>query len=134
MNTERSWEEYISGEIYRIKMVGKSLIYPQRQQAWDELVMKQVNSLIILNIALQKMQALEAGKSFEEVDGMHNIPGSVDSYVRQVIAFFSKQGPDYYEATAFQEISDEMKEYLMQKRKENAQFQSELETQRSAVR
>lgn len=125
MNPDRSWEDYINGEITRIKMVGKSLIYPQHYQAWDELVVKQVNSLCILSIALEKMEALEKGKSFKEVDDMHNVPGSVDYYVRLVVALFSKKGPDYFEATSISEVSDEMQEYLNGIREENAQFQIE---------
>lgn len=121
-------EDYNKELVDTIRSRGRNIIYPQHFQAWDELIEKQIESLHLFQIALDMMEALEEGKSFEEVEHMHLVTGTMLGYIRYIITYFAKQGPDYIEATASEGLSDEERVLIQAVREENAQFEEELKS------
>ena len=76
-------------------------------------------------MALDIMKALDDGASIEEAQDIfnHQSHSSVtDSFVRNMIFSFSSRGPEFWEATAYGEISPENRELLEAKKQENEEL------------
>ena len=105
---------------------GKALVYPERIEEWKECVQDGVRDSYRgtdLDQALVLMEKLESGASMEEVKEMFDKQrnfGPFEEKVRSRILHFSKRGPEFYEATADRELSDEEKKVIEDKRKENS--------------
>ena len=60
----------------------------------------------------------EAKQIFDDA----NHSGASAGMVRSMVLAFSRKGPDFYEETSFRELSEEEKNKLDAKRKENAEL------------
>lgn len=79
----------------------------------------------VLESALEIMTALENGDSIEEAKQMldkQGHSGMSASIVRNILFTFSSKGPEFWEATAYGDISPENKKILEEKKQENAQL------------
>ena len=107
---------------------GQALIFPERYEEWEKCVVARAKDLyhgVELDSALEIMQALESGASVEEAKQMldkQGHSGMSASIVRNILFAFSKKGPEFWEATAYGEISLENKRILEAKKQENAQL------------
>ena len=107
---------------------GEGFIYPERAEEWKKCVEARVGDLyhgMDLDSALELMEKLESGASMEEVkeifDGQGH-SGASAGMVRRMLFHFAKRGPEFYESTAWGELSDEEKKAISDKRKENAEL------------
>lgn len=107
---------------------GEAFIYPERMEEWAECVEVRARDSyhgMYLDSALELMEKLESGASMEEVkeifDGQEysRAPAGI---VRNMIFYFAKRGPEFYESTAWRELSDEDKKAIEDKKKENAEL------------
>jgi len=107
---------------------GEALIFPERHKKWKECVKARAADIYHgqdLDMALDIMKALDDGASIEEAQDIfnHQIHSSVtDSFVRNMIFSFSSRGPEFWEATAYGEISPENRELLEAKKQENEEL------------
>ena len=107
---------------------GQSLIFPERYAEWEKLVIALSSDLyheLELNSALEIMTALENGATMEEAKqmfGKQRHSGMSASIVRNILFAFSSKGPEFWEATAYGEISQENKQLLEAKKQENIQL------------
>ena len=118
---------------------GQALIYPERYEEWEKCVNARATDLyhgLELDSALEIMQALENGTTIEEASKMLNNQGhsgTSASLVRNIIFSFSSKGPEFWEATAYGEISPENKALLEAKKQENIQL-AQAHTEKDAGR
>lgn len=109
---------------------GQRFIYPERAEEWKKCVEGCARGLYYgyeLDVALDLMEKIENAASNEEIQEiMHGQghSGASEGMVRKILLHFSKKGPEIYESTAFTELSDEEKEVVGEKRKENKLFES----------
>lgn len=107
---------------------GEAFIYPERMEKWAKCVEARAGDLyhgMDLDSALELMEKLESGASIEEVKEIFDGQGhSGDSagMVRSMMFHFAKRGPEFYESTAWKELSDEDKKAIADKKKENAEL------------
>ena len=107
---------------------GEALIFPERHKKWKECVKARAADIYHgqdLDMALDIMKALDVGASIEEAQDIfnHQSHSSVtDSFVRNMIFSFSSRGPEFWEATAYGEISPENRELLEAKKQENEEL------------
>ena len=107
---------------------GEALIFPERHKKWKECVKARAADIYHgqdLDMALDIMKALDDGASIEEAQDIfnHQSHSSVtDSFVRNMIFSFSSRGPEFWEATAYGEISPENRELLEAKKQENEEL------------
>lgn len=107
---------------------GQTLIFPERYAEWEKCVVARAGDLyhgLELDSALEIMQALENGATMEEASKMldgQGHSGMSASLVRNIIFTFSSKGPEFWEATAYGEISPENKQILEAKKQENMQL------------
>ena len=103
---------------------GEALIFPERHKKWKECVKARAAD-IYHGQDLDIMKALDDGASIEEAQDIfnHQSHSSVtDSFVRNMIFSFSSRGPEFWEATAYGEISPENRELLEAKKQENEEL------------
>ena len=111
---------------------GSKIIYPQRQDMWEECVKMRARDLYYgkdLENALDIMEHLEKGSSIEEANKiLENANHSGRSYgiVLSIIVSFSKRGPEFYRAVK-KDLTKEQIEELEKIEKENTFFARELE-------
>lgn len=107
---------------------GEAFIYPERMEKWKECVEARAGDLyhgMDLDLALALMEKLESGATMEEVKEMFDEQGhSVASaeMVRSILFHFAKRGPEFYESTAWGELSEEDKKLIEDKKRENAEL------------
>lgn len=107
---------------------GQALIFPERYAEWENCVVDSASGLyhgMELDSALEIMTALENGASMEEAEQMldkQGHSGMSASIVRNILFTFSSKGPEFWEATAYGEISEENKKILEAKKQENIQL------------
>ena len=108
---------------------GKAYIYPERMEEWKECVEARAGDLyhgIDIDSALALMEKLESGASMEEVKEMfeeQNHSGAGEGMVRRLMFHFAKRGPEFYESTAWRELSEEDKKVIEDKKRENAELE-----------
>lgn len=111
---------------------GKKYIYPQKEAEWKRCVNIRADDLyagLDLDYALEAMNALDKGKSFEEVAQLieeQNHSGSSYRIVMSIIASFSKNGPEFY-INQFKHLSPELIEKMKEKQKYNEKCERELQ-------
>lgn len=107
---------------------GQALIFPERYAEWEKCVIARASDLyhgLELDSALEIMTALENGATMEEAKQMldkQGHSGMSASIVRNILFAFSSKGPEFWEATAYGEISQENKQLLEAKKQENIQL------------
>lgn len=107
---------------------GQALIFPERYAEWEKCVIARASDLyhgLELDSALEIMTALENGATMEEAKQMldkQGHSGMSASIVRNILFAFSSKGPEFWEATAYGEISQENKQILEAKKQENIQL------------
>lgn len=107
---------------------GRALIFPERYDEWEKCVNSIDTSLwsyLELNSALEIMEALENGVSIEEAATMFKAQENsaiFALFIRNVIFTFSNRGPEFWEATAYGELSPESKLLIEAKKQENIQL------------
>lgn len=124
MIREQKTKENISNWIEK----GQALTFPERYDEWEKYVVACASDLYlskVLESALEIMTALENGDSIEEAKQMldkQGHSGMSASIVRNILFTFSSKGPEFWEATAYGDISPENKQILEEKKQENAQL------------
>jgi len=109
---------------------GKAYIYPERVGKWKECVEARAGDLyhgMDLDSALALMEKLESGATMEEVKEMFDEQGHSGAsagMVRSILFHFAKRGPEFYESTAWRDLSDEDKKVVEDKKKENKLLES----------
>ena len=107
---------------------GEAFIYPERAEKWKKYVEIHAMDLhygIDLDSTLEIMEKLERGASMEEVKEIfdrQNLAGHSREMVRSMMFHFAKKGPEFYESTAWRELSDEEKKAITDKKRENAEL------------
>ena len=108
---------------------GKALIYPERTKEWEKCVKVRAGSIYNghdLDCALILMEKLESGVLIEKVKTMlaeQGLSGGSAAMVRNIILHFSKRGPEFYESTAREELSEAEKRVIEDKKRENAELE-----------
>lgn len=109
---------------------GEGFIYPERTEEWKECVESRASSLYYhgmdLDDAIEIMEKLESGATLDEAkELLDSQDHSNMSYgiVRSIIFLFAKQGPEFWEHTAYGEISQENRKAIADKKKENAELE-----------
>ena len=117
---------------------GEAFIFPERMEKWEECVRARAGDLyhgMDLDSALELMEKLESGASMDEVkeifDGQGH-SGMSAGMVRNILFHFAKRGPEFYESTAWRELSDEDKQIIADKKKENAELEALHTTRESS--
>lgn len=129
-NREKEVEERKKAKILYLIEKGEALIFPERYDEWEKYIAMRArtNDLYCgmeLGDALEIMTALENGATMEEAIQMFNRQGHsgvTASIVRDILFTFSSKGPEFWEATAYEEISEEDKKVLEAKKQENIQL------------
>lgn len=107
---------------------GRELIFPERYEEWEKCVFSRVDDLYHgkeLDSSLAIMEALKNGATIKEADKILNNQGHSGvsaALVRNIVFNFSNQGPEFWEATAFGEVSPESKRAIEAKKQENIKF------------
>lgn len=107
---------------------GTSITYPERMEDWKKCVEARAGDLyhgMDLDSAIQLMEMLDSGASMEDVKKTFDEQGHSGAsagMVRRILFHFSKKGPEFYESTAWGELSDEDKQAIADKKKENAEL------------
>lgn len=107
---------------------GKAFIYPERIGKWINCVEARAGDLyhgMDLDSALALMEKLESGATMEEVKEMFDEQGHSGAsagMVRSILFHFAKRGPEFYESTAWGELSEEDKKLIEDKKRENAEL------------
>lgn len=108
---------------------GSEYIYPEKTDEWRECVESRANDLYNgseLQSALKIMEMLENGESLESawiVCARDNTSAITVELTRDIVLNFSKQGPDFYEYTAFGKIEPEEQEMVQRIREENEKYE-----------
>ena len=114
---------------------GKKYIYPQNLYSWEECVIDRAEDIYHgedLNVALQAIEALSNGESFENVNKLineQNHSGSSHSTIMSIIVRFCKNGPEFYEAVD-KNISEETKVFIEKQKMRNLRYEKELNNER----
>ena len=110
---------------------GEKYIYPQKLDDWKRCVKtraKDIYNGLELDSALEAMEALNKGMSFEKVneiiDGKGH-SGKSHSLVMDILIYFSKNGPEFYE-TISPNKTEEMRYYVDKQKELNLKFEEEL--------
>lgn len=109
---------------------GEKFIYPERIGKWINCVEDRAGDFyhgMDLDSALALMEKLESGATMEEVKEMFDEQGHSGhsaGMVRWILLNFAKRGPEFYESTAWGELSDEDKKSVEDKKKENELLES----------
>ena len=125
---QKEAEERLKANIETWIEKGQALIFPERYDKWEKCVVACASNLyhgLELDGVLEIMTALENGASIEEARQMlykQRYSGEAVSTIRNILFEFSKKGPEFWEATADEEISPENKKVLEAKKQENAQL------------
>lgn len=104
---------------------GEAIIFPQRYEEWEKLVIESPHKIYNgedISASLEIMKALKSGATMEEAKEIlnkQNHSGASYALVRNILFNFSDKGPEFYEATADVEISDNIKKAIEEKKKEN---------------
>jgi len=108
---------------------GKPFIFPERHEEWQLCVEGRASDLYHgsdLDASLEIMEALENGASMEEAKALFNKQGHSGAsgvMVRNILFSFTNRGPEFWEATAYGEISPESQKAIADKKQENIQLQ-----------
>ena len=132
-------EEYAQAEDSKEEWIreGYELIYPERQDAWNNYVNEHVKSIFAgseIRESLKLMKLLEEGAPIIEVRRAmndQNYSGYALELIRKSILVFSKRGPEFYKQTAYKELTEDEIEILNQITMENIQY-ADNEKQRMA--
>lgn len=109
---------------------GEEFIYPERAEEWKKCVEARASDLyhgMDLDAAIEIMEKLESGATLDEAKELldsQDHSGASYGMVRNIIFSFSKQGPEFWEHTAYGEISPESKIAIADKKKENAELEA----------
>lgn len=109
---------------------GEGFIYPERAEDWKKCVEARASDLyhgMDLDAAIEIMEKLESGATLDEAKELldsQDHSGASYGMVRNIIFSFSKQGPEFWEHTAYGEISPENKMVIADKKKENAELEA----------
>lgn len=104
---------------------GETFIYPERMEEWTQCVEARASDLyhgMDLDAAIEIMEKLENGASLDEAKELldsQDHSGTSYEMVRNIIFSFSKQGPEFWEHTAYGEISPEARQAIKDKKREN---------------
>ena len=104
---------------------GKKIIFSERHKDWEECVKIRANDFYNgreLNDVLDIMEALDKGEPMENVQQMfknQGHSGMSSALVRNIVYSFSSKGPEFFEATAENDIIPEVREAIEQKKQEN---------------
>lgn len=104
---------------------GSNIIFEERLEDWKRCVIVRSNDLysgVDLNCALNIMEALESETPMDEVVNIfdnQNHSAVSATIARSILFSFSSKGPEFYEATACEEISDENRKIIDAKKEEN---------------
>jgi hypothetical protein len=107
---------------------GERIIFPERYEDWTRCVKVRSEDLyhgMDLDAALEIMEAIENGASMEEANKIfedQNHSGMSAGVVRSMAFHFSSKGPEFLEASAWHEISEEDKKVLEAKKAENVEL------------
>lgn len=107
---------------------GMAFVFPEMAQLWEECVKVRASDLyrgFEVDCALAIMEKLEKGATFEEAKQLldsQKHSGTSWALTRHIIFTFYKTGPEFWEYTAFGELSDETKEIIENKKRENAKL------------
>lgn len=107
---------------------GYDFIYDARRDDWEVEVQHfsmGTNYVRAVEYVIALMEKLENGASIEEAKKMfdeqeHSVISA--EIVRYMMFNYAKQGPEFYEATARVELSEEMKKKISDKKEENAKL------------
>ena len=119
---------------------GQKFIYTERGEEWERYVKTRAKGIyngMDLDAVLELMEGLENGESIEKVKEIfynQNHSGSSEELVRNAIFKFSKRGPEFYESTATEKISEGDQEVIENKKRENAELENLHKTDISAKR
>ena len=109
---------------------GEGFIYPERAEEWKKCVEARASDLyhgMDLDAAIEIMEKLESGATLDEAKELldsQDHSGASYGMVRNIIFSFAKQGPEFWEHTAYGEISPENKMVIADKKKENAELEA----------
>lgn len=109
---------------------GEAFIYPERMKKWKECVEVRASDIYHgtdLDAALILMEKLESGASIEEVKEMfdkQDHSGVSAGIIKSIIFHFSKRGPEFYEGTAWRELSEKEKKIIEDKKRENEEIEN----------
>ena len=104
---------------------GEAFIYPERMEEWTQCVEARASDLYHgrdLDDAIEIMEKLENGASLDEAKELldsQDHSGTSYEMVRNIIFSFSKQGPEFWEHTAYGEISPKARQAIKDKKREN---------------
>lgn len=143
---QQEWLENYKKEEERAKKVaiekipswieqGKKYIYPQKLNEWERCVNARANDLYHgyeLDSALEVMEALSKGMSFEEANQIienQGHSGMSHSIVMRILINFCKNGPEFYEAIET-DISEKNKQFINEQKKLNLRYEKELTGER----
>lgn len=108
---------------------GMKLIYPERIKDWKSYMDRSVKGDyhgIEIDATLEIMQKLEEGASMEEIEKLlksQNHSGRSFSMVKQLVLYFSKRGPKFYENVSKGQLTEEEREVVERVKSENAELQ-----------
>ena len=109
---------------------GQKFIYTERGEEWERYVKTRAKGIyngMDLDAVLELMEGLENGEPIEKVKETfynQNHSGSSEVLVRNAIFKFSKRGPEFYESTATEKISEGDQEVIENKKRENAELEN----------
>lgn len=108
---------------------GKSLLYPELHEEWETRVNRARDSKMeemIIEDVLDILSSIDSKGDFtearEKLDQIREDSVNVAEYIRTAILLLSKHGPDFYENTAEDELSDEIKAKIVRIRAENETY------------
>ncbi len=107
---------------------GEAIIYPERAEEWQKCVKARAKDLYHgrdLDSAIAIMEMLENGATLDEAKNAldeQDLSGASYGMIRNIIFSFSKQGPEFYEHTAMEDLSPETQQIIEQKKRENRQL------------
>lgn len=120
---------------------GSTYIYPEKMEKWAQCVEARAGDIFSgedLDSALELMEKLESGASMEEVKEIfeeQRRAGRPVDRVRDILLDFAKRGPEFYESTASEELLDEEKKVIADKKEENTdkEVQAERKTEEQEI-
>lgn len=125
LEDEKNWKKHASENISNWIEKGEKLIFPERYDDWIKCVITCARGIyygLDLDYALEIMTLLKDGSTIEQVLEVfkgQSHSGTIESIVRQIVFLFSDRGPEFIEATAYDEISLEDKKIIEAKKQEN---------------
>ena len=127
---EKKYNENIDSFINELYERGKKIIYPHAHKSWYTRVFKSVNSSYRgqdVICALEIMEALESGCSFEDVKPIVDNIGDVEyskSIINAIVFNFSRFGPDYFLFITNYNVTDIIMNEINKKRELNNKYNS----------